>query len=187
MREELSHRGLSTKGLKAQLLSRLTEALESEKVIVENIDATESPGDEGSIIQDKDNIENPETLSEKEAQVEEKTLDSLTIIESEPVVEESSAKEKSTAEFKIPEVAVAASVSFDDVLVPLVPEKTDENTKQMWRKRYVLPKTPHHIIHPLQTGRTQDFDCSKMCLSTLREYRVHDIKEQSFEVSLFSG
>jgi len=185
LRELLSIRGLSTKGLKAQLLSRLTEAIEGEKTAAEadaEVDMEESTPEDGTTETHK-----VVGVEELKSETEAEAVDSTTTI-NECVVDEFNSKEEIKQEVDgDSEKSGEIPVPYGDVLVPLVPDDADEKTKEMWRRRFSLPKKPHLLVHPLQTGKTQDFDCSKMSLASIREYRVHEVKEASFEVNLFSG
>ncbi|CAG7720935.1 unnamed protein product [Allacma fusca] len=71
-------------------------------------------------------------------------------------------------------------------LVPILPEGTNEKTRKVWERRYSLPKTPNLLVHPSREAKSGIFDCNQHSLNTLRDYRLADNKEQSFEVSLCS-
>lgn len=66
------------------------------------------------------------------------------------------------------------------------PKKMDEKERVMWEKRYVLPDSPHIVVHPSKTARNGKFDCTVVSLSLLLDYRKDDTKEHSFEIALFA-
>jgi len=68
----------------------------------------------------------------------------------------------------------------------VIKEGMSADEKKMWERRYELPKNPRILIHPNSEAKGGAFDCITMTLSVLRDYRVVDKKEESFEVSLFS-
>ncbi|XP_063994162.1 cell division cycle and apoptosis regulator protein 1-like [Diachasmimorpha longicaudata] len=65
-------------------------------------------------------------------------------------------------------------------------KKNSERERALLEKRYILPESPHIIVHPSRTAKSGKFDCTVMSLSVLLDYRPEDTKEHSFEVSLFA-
>ncbi|CAL8126670.1 unnamed protein product [Orchesella dallaii] len=72
-----------------------------------------------------------------------------------------------------------------DMFPIIKPGMKDEDVK-MWERRYAMPKNPRIIAFPSTTAKSGNFDCLSMTLGLLRDYRIIDKKEDSFEVSLFS-
>jgi hypothetical protein len=73
---------------------------------------------------------------------------------------------------------------------PIIKADMKEDERKLWERRYTLPKNPRLMMFPVSQvnigGKSGSFDCTLMPLSSLRDYRHLDKREESFEVSLFS-
>lgn len=167
LREELAARNLDTKGLKAQLITRLKDAIESERDIEEE-KAKEKPQEEAKKVNEQ--VDKAEEMVVK--------------VESEEFIQQ-----PVTAEIPLQPPIAAATTSA-------TPNQSDSTTtttpnfpklsKQEREKYYKLPSQPHIIVHPSNTAKNGKFDCQLLSLSTLLDYRKDDNKETTFEVSLFA-
>lgn len=63
-----------------------------------------------------------------------------------------------------------------DVLKDEDKKKQDEKERALLEKRYVLPETPHILVHPSKSAKSGKFDCTVMTLSILLDYRPEDTK-----------
>ena len=195
LREELALRGLNTKGLKAQLTTRLLQALSEEKeketdVAAEIAEADEIIETDMEIIKDH---EAKDGSGQEVAEVVENDLSAptmVTIRSSDEIFEDAEVDyENEETDIVIEELDCTEPESIPSpsgILVPILTPDMDEKTKKIWERRYALPKKPHVLAHPPHSTKNVDIDCAKMCLSSLREYRLNDAKEQSTEVSLFA-
>jgi len=171
----LSHRNLNTKGLKQELVARLTQALkddeeEAAKEISTNdkVNLTETPTEPAEIpICVK---KEPDELDESQPNI--KIVDPCSImeasIEGEEAMTEDAEKEEESSDGEF----------------PIIKESMSAEEKKVWERRYSVPKTPKLLVYPSKGDPSRD--CTLMSLSTLRDYRASDKKEESFEVSLFS-
>ncbi|ODN00909.1 Cell division cycle and apoptosis regulator protein 1 [Orchesella cincta] len=75
---------------------------------------------------------------------------------------------------------------FPQDMFPIIKPGMKEEDVKMWERRYALPKNPRLLAFPSTTAKSGNFDCLSMTLGLLRDYRIIDKKEDSFEVSLFS-
>jgi hypothetical protein len=174
LRDELSLRGLNTKGLKSQLTTRLAKALKEEKDMEMEThvgEETTGPADESFDPGEPESGDQvgSETVEDQPQPVEEQEQDEVEIVSEEI---ETSSKE--------------AGPKLSGILVPILTPDMDEKTKKIWERRYALPRRPHVLAHPPYSTKAAELDCAKMSVSSLREYRLNDNKETSAEVSIFA-
>ncbi|XP_077505020.1 cell division cycle and apoptosis regulator protein 1-like isoform X1 [Amblyomma americanum] len=182
LRVELEARGLSTKGLKSQLVARLSKALKAEAEMAEGNEEDqeeeeveeaeededgEEPVEEAVLdevkeevtdeIKDEDDADRQE--EEKDADMTDKIVDTVDVIKKETI---EGPKDEALAKATVPE-KVGTPLRLED-----------------------LPSEPSILVYPSRTAKGGRFDCSVMSLSLLLDYRQEDNKEHSFEVSLFA-
>ncbi|XP_026322034.1 cell division cycle and apoptosis regulator protein 1-like isoform X2 [Hyposmocoma kahamanoa] len=162
LRQELRARNVSCKGIRSQLISRLSKLLKTEEekegksddVMELEDDEQEKdsekrePEKKESEKKDEDNKEKVETLEEKEEKKEEK-------------------REKTDKEIE-------------------EEKRRIEKEKQSLKTRYELPSSPYIIVHPNAAAKGGKFNCSVATLSLLLDYRITDNKEHSFELFVFA-
>lgn len=220
LKEELSLRKLSPKGLKSQLMQRLVAAMkedetrESEKQKSQEALDSAKPVD---VIQEDHNKElgtntqsdvvAADEMLNKEAENEQAEVHledqepSIRLVNPslilEDVDDEISMHDDDVSiddgELKANAKCVKGDFSADAIFAKfppntfpiLKPEMKEEEVK-MWERRYSLPKNPRLLIYPSASAKNGNFDCVTMTLALLRDYRIIDKKEDTFEVSLFS-
>lgn len=64
-------------------------------------------------------------------------------------------------------------------------ELTEKDRRRLERL-YRLNEKPSIIVHPNKNARGGRFDCHRVSLFSLLDYRTEDQKEHNFEVSLFA-
>ncbi|CAK1546085.1 unnamed protein product [Leptosia nina] len=157
LRHELRARGVSVKGLRAQLISRLCKLIKAEE-------EKDTKGEDIMEVEDDDENEKSatkadttcnESAKKHEKEIEEKNDD---------VEDKKERKEKEIEEER----------------------KKVEKEKQILKSRYELPNSPHIIVHPSATAKGGKFGCSTATLSLLLDYRITDNKEHSFELFVFA-
>lgn len=207
LREELSIRNLSTKGLKSQLTMRLAKALKDEETLETEAKAKEEKlGEDGEEKKEQVTEENSSAISEV---VEESSAAGIRLVDPSSILEESLVVEESITtatttekadddndEDKKDEKMEDGEIDEEEVEVKndgksvgeggIIREGMSAEEKSIWERRFALPKNPKILIYPSTNVKGGIFDCSSMTLSSLRDYRVVDRKEESFEVSLFS-
>merc|ERR1712223_904410 len=175
LRTELDARGMNSKALKAQLVSRLQEAVEKEE-LEEMSKANEEKNETLEEIQDKKSDENEEKEQSAEATQTKEKSDSVEATKADdPEVMEVDRKVNPSEK---------SAPNDDDVFVK--PPTMDEKQKQALTAAYKLPEAPCILVHPHPKAKSGKFDCTNMSLSVLLDYRTEDNKEGTFEVSLFA-
>ncbi|XP_049274247.1 cell division cycle and apoptosis regulator protein 1 isoform X2 [Rhipicephalus sanguineus] len=187
LRVELEVRGLSTKGLKSQLIARLSKALkaeaemaegneeeeeeeEAEEEVEEEEGEGEDPVEEAVLDEVKEDVcdelkededaDGPEEEKEAGGDTEEKQDESMDVAKEETM---EGAKDEASVKATKPPPNVGKPLRYED-----------------------LPSQPSILVYPSRTAKGGRFDCSVMSLSLLLDYRQEDNKEHSFEVSLFA-
>ncbi|CAG0889508.1 unnamed protein product [Darwinula stevensoni] len=184
LRRQLEERGLSPKGLKTQLISRLARAIqedmEGEKMGVgerleKNQDTVGGEGEAGNLeLTDADNLEQEadqdgthgkdHNVDTAEGHIETQGPESGNVVYMKEIKEEVGDVDRKNQE---------------------VDKDLDKEERDRLEKAFKLPPTPHILVHPSPTAKSGQFDCSLKSLSVLLDYRRDDAKEHSFEVSLF--
>ncbi|XP_063966780.1 cell division cycle and apoptosis regulator protein 1-like isoform X1 [Lytechinus pictus] len=161
LRQELEIRGLNSKGLKSQLIARLTKMLKSEQEMEDAEPAAMET--DGAPDDSKDELKDTpkeEDVSEKDKEKEKKDK------------EEKEKKDKEDEQKK--------------ELVEEEKRRQRDREKRDLESRYAMPDGPVILVHPSPIAKSGKFDCSQQSLSVLLDYRVEDNKEHSFEVFLFA-
>ncbi|XP_077543341.1 cell division cycle and apoptosis regulator protein 1-like isoform X1 [Haemaphysalis longicornis] len=186
LRQELEARGLSTKGLKSQLVARLGKALKAEAEMAE-----------GNEEEEEEVEEEAEEEGEEEEPIEEAVLDEV----KDEVVDE--VKQDEDAEHSDEDRPAADGEAEEDKPTESadVSKEEEGSPKEDTSSRSGplpaatvgtplrlddLPSQPSILVYPSRTAKGGRFDCSVMSLSLLLDYRQEDNKEHSFEVSLFA-
>eukprot|EP00096_Caligus_rogercresseyi_P016684 TRINITY_DN948_c0_g3_i2.p1 TRINITY_DN948_c0_g3~~TRINITY_DN948_c0_g3_i2.p1 ORF type:complete len:1140 (-),score=383.85 TRINITY_DN948_c0_g3_i2:278-3697(-) len=169
LRSELTARGLSSKGLKSQLVGRLTKELKQEQNKEENKEGGEEES-EATPTEDK--------MQEGDDQrMEEDTKEEPEVMEVERPIATTTAP-----------IAAAAPTATVSSAAPKKkePVKLDDKQKATLTNAYKLPSQRCIPVHPHPKAKSGKFDCTVMSLSVLLDYRTEDNKEGTFEVSLFA-
>lgn len=185
LRQELEARGLSTKGLKSQLVARLGKALKAEAEMAEGNEEEEVEEEAEEEGEEEEPIEEAvldEVKDEAVDEVKEEAVDEVKQDEdAERSDEERPAADGEAEEDKPTESADVSKEDTSSRSGPLpaatvgTPLRLDD-----------LPSQPSILVYPSRTAKGGRFDCSVMSLSLLLDYRQEDNKEHSFEVSLFA-
>ncbi|CAL8100479.1 unnamed protein product [Calicophoron daubneyi] len=90
-----------------------------------------------------------------------------------------------------PEAEVKAEQAPAKATSPTTPSKEDskeltEKDRRRLERLYRLSDKPAIIIHPNKAAKGGRFDCHRVSLFSLLDYRTEDQKEHNFEVSLFA-
>ncbi|XP_013190345.2 cell division cycle and apoptosis regulator protein 1 [Amyelois transitella] len=160
LRQELRARKVSCKGLRAQLVSRLSKLIKAEE-------GKDSKSEDVMELEDEENAE------EKSSETNEKS-------EKEPEKQDKAAEIKEDKAEKPIEVKKKTEKEIEEE------KKKLEKEKQQLKQRYELPGMPHILVHPSATAKGGKFNCSVATLSLLLDYRVTDNKEHSFELFVFA-
>ncbi|XP_063619389.1 cell division cycle and apoptosis regulator protein 1-like [Cydia splendana] len=168
LRQELRARNVSCKGLRAQLVSRLSKLVKQEE-------EKESKGDEVEVLDD----------DAEEKKDKPKQDDSIEITDDKddtPKAEKEEKKEEKT-EKKEEKEKKPVQKSEKEIEQEL---KRLEKERQTLKSRYEVPNTPHILVHPSTTAKGGKFTCNIATLSFLLDYRITDNKEHSFELFVFA-
>jgi len=194
LREELTARGLNSKGIKKQLVERLQKALEEEKEKEEDTEETmeteQSETSEkipsGDVAQEV--AEAPETGKEEEKKKPEEEnkkpegeAEADMEVDKNPTDNPKDNKPATT----VP-APVAQVVKKPEPPKPQPVKELDEKQKTLLKSAYKFPSEPSILVHPHPKAKSGKFDCTVMSLSVLLDYRTEDNKENTFEVSLFA-
>ncbi|KAH9362568.1 hypothetical protein HPB48_015518 [Haemaphysalis longicornis] len=187
LRQELEARGLSTKGLKSQLVARLGKALKAEAEMAEGNEEEEEEEVE----------EEAEEEGEEEEPIEEAVLDEVKDEAVDEVKQDEDAEHSdedrpaADGEAEEDKPTESADVSKEEEGSPK--EDTSSRSGPLPAATVGtplrlddLPSQPSILVYPSRTAKGGRFDCSVMSLSLLLDYRQEDNKEHSFEVSLFA-
>ncbi|CAB3238909.1 unnamed protein product [Arctia plantaginis] len=165
LKQELRARNAKCKGLRAQLLSRLSKMLKAEEAEEKKDDVMELEDDE----------------QEQEEQSHDEKID---VKDNEEVEEEAKVTENKTEDQeKKPEEKVEKVKSEKEIEED---KRKLEKEKALLKTRYEIPTTPHILVHPSNTAKGGKFNCSVATLSLLLDYRITDNKEHSFELFVFA-
>ncbi|XP_061377681.1 cell division cycle and apoptosis regulator protein 1-like isoform X1 [Danaus plexippus] len=183
LRQELRARNVSCKGLRSQLVSRLSKLIKAEEEKdTKNEDVMEVVDDEQEDKKDTtDTVEiTDDTTNDKEKPVEDK-------------IEKNDANDsKPNDKSKDGESKESDGVSEERKDRPKTEKEIEEEKKRLERERqslmtrYELPASPHVVVHASGSARAGRFACSVASLSLLLDYRVTDNKEHSFELFVFA-
>ncbi|XP_045523505.1 cell division cycle and apoptosis regulator protein 1-like [Pieris brassicae] len=192
LRHELRARGVSCKGIRSQLISRLSKLFKGEQ-------DKDTKGEEIMEVEDDDEQEKTSDKDVKETKPEATKDEEVKEIEAEEKKEERTdkpdKKEEERKDDKDTKDVKDDKEKKDDKVKKEKPKtekeieedkKKLEKEKQMIKSRYELPTTPHIIVHPSATAKGGKFGCSVATLSLLLDYRVTDNKEHSFELFVFA-
>jgi hypothetical protein len=195
LREELSLRNLNTKGLKQDLVARLTEALkEAEEgeeeastqekaeesktasIVVAGSSSTEEKKDD--VVVKGEESSAGEIKEESMLAAEDEAAPMIQLVDASSIMEQNTSPTVADEELK-PKKEDPPEPEGE---FPLIKEGMSAEEKKIWERRYSVPKTPKLLVYPGASG----LDVTLMSLGSLRDYRPSDKKEESFEVSLFS-
>ncbi|XP_049534854.1 cell division cycle and apoptosis regulator protein 1 isoform X2 [Anopheles darlingi] len=197
LKAQLTSRNLPTDGVKAVLLSRLSDAVVKEQQV-----QLREPQDK-SYCEDDTMQSSPPTnllpaeeilVTAEEAAAVIEALESPDFKQSPSTEQPAPASDgqmeveitdNSTTEEKRKE-AVTVTESSSKSTPPVKKIKLSDKDCQMLERRYHLPEKSHIIVHPSRIAKSGKFDCSVISLSVLLDYRPEDTKEYSFEVALFA-
>uniref|UniRef100_A0A2M4A953 Putative cell division cycle and apoptosis regulator protein 1 n=1 Tax=Anopheles triannulatus TaxID=58253 RepID=A0A2M4A953_9DIPT len=197
LKAQLSSRNLPTDGVKAVLLSRLSDAVikEQQVQLIEPQDKSYSEDDTMQSSPPTNLLPAEEILvTAEEAAAVIEALESPEFKQSsspgQPAATSDGAikleiTDNSAMEEKRKEVAAVAE-TISKHTPPVKKIKLSDKDCQMLERRHYLPEKPHIIVHPSRTAKSGKFDCSVISLSVLLDYRPEDTKEYSFEVALFA-
>ncbi|XP_031629279.1 cell division cycle and apoptosis regulator protein 1-like isoform X2 [Contarinia nasturtii] len=158
LRDQLDARGISSKGLKPQLVARLSKTLKSEET--ESISA--------------------------ENQNESNVVASATQIASSEINESNDSMDIDLADIVIIDEYVLDSTKIDSKHDSASKRSSSKKVDRWLEKRYRLPENPQILCHPAQNTSMEKFTCEVRSLSILLDYRPEDTKKTCFEVSLFA-
>merc|ERR1712061_137485 len=176
LRIELDSRGLNSKGLKAQLITRLQEALDKEEE-----DESTKVDDE----KDTEEAHESESVQMEILQQPELNVDGDGANHNKVSLDENKTEELEVMEVERKPKNTEKTSTNDDVFLKPAPAM-DEKQKQALSLAYKLPDTPCILVHSHPKAKSGKFDCTTMSLSVLLDYRTEDNKEGTFEVSLFA-
>ncbi|XP_064071334.1 cell division cycle and apoptosis regulator protein 1-like isoform X1 [Vanessa tameamea] len=191
LRQELRARNVSCKGLRSQLVSRLSKLIKAEE-------EKESKSDDVMEVEDDEPEEKKETEDEHIEIKDDKT--EPTIEEEAPVVIPDESEEKSDKKDKDDvdknknkeDKKDNKEKSEEKKEKPKTEKEIEEEKKkiekekQVLKTKYEMPNTPHIIVHPSSSAKGGKFSCNVATLSLLLDYRITDNKEHSFELFVFA-
>ncbi|XP_073942945.1 cell division cycle and apoptosis regulator protein 1-like isoform X2 [Choristoneura fumiferana] len=176
LRQELRARNVSCKGLRAQLVSRLSKLIkQEEEKDSKSDDVMELEDDEQE--GEKKESEEPQNKVEERIDISDDKDDAKEEKKEEPVVEENVEKKE---EEKKPTPPPKTEKEIEQE------KKKLEKDKQTLKAHYEIPNTPHIMVHPSAAAKGGKFTCNVATLSFLLDYRITDNKEHSFELFVFA-
>ncbi|XP_050051013.1 cell division cycle and apoptosis regulator protein 1-like isoform X1 [Dermacentor andersoni] len=187
LRVELELRGLSTKGLKSQLVARLSKALKAEAEMAEGNEEEEEEEEAEEEVEEEE-VEGEDPVEEAVLdEVKEEAGDELKEGEDTDRPEEEKEALGEAEEKQAESVDVAKEEAMDGAKDEAM-EKATKPPPNIGKPLRLedLPSQPSILVYPSRTAKGGRFDCSVMSLSLLLDYRQEDNKEHSFEVSLFA-
>ncbi|XP_041970435.1 cell division cycle and apoptosis regulator protein 1-like [Aricia agestis] len=185
LRHELRARNVSCKGLRAQLVSRLSKLIKAEE---------EKESKSEDVMDVEDEPETKQTESENSKKENKDDAEVITIEADKPEVEDKKSGSPDK-EIEIKDDDKKDSKDNEDTEKKDKPKtekeieeekKRIEKEKQNIKTQYELPTTPHIIVHPSATAKGGKFTCSVATLSLLLDYRITDNKEHSVELFVFA-
>ncbi|XP_059052766.1 cell division cycle and apoptosis regulator protein 1-like [Achroia grisella] len=188
LRQELRARNVSCKGLRAQLVSRLSKLIKAEE-------EKESKNEDVMVLEDDEQVQDVEVQEEKiEINDDDKNVSTVDANEeaNDPIIIEDKVEEKnedkiSEKEEKKVEKEEKIEKEEKKSEKELEEEKRKvDREKQLLKSRYEMPSVPHIMVHPSATAKGGKFNCNVATLSLLLDYRVTDNKEHSFELFVFA-
>ncbi|XP_050085697.1 cell division cycle and apoptosis regulator protein 1-like [Anopheles aquasalis] len=195
LKAQLLSRNLPTDGVKAVLLSRLSDA-----VVKEQQAQSREPQDKSYSEDDNMQSSPPTNLlpAEEILVTAEEAAAVIEALESSDFKQPPTGGQPATTNDGSIKVEITddsateekrketAAVTESSSKPPLKKIKLSDKDCQMLERRYYLPEKPHIIVHPSRIAKSGKFDCSVISLSVLLDYRPEDTKEYSFEVALFA-
>ncbi|XP_075971593.1 cell division cycle and apoptosis regulator protein 1-like [Anticarsia gemmatalis] len=163
LRQELRARNVSCKGLRSQLVSRLSKLVKSEEAEDKKDDVMELEDDD----QEQEKQSQDEKIEIKDDKEEEEKKSEVKPEETEKKTEEKVEKVKTEKEIE-------------------EEKRKLEKEKSLLKTRYEIPTTPHILVHPSNSAKGGKFNCNVATLSLLLDYRITDNKEHSFELFVFA-
>jgi len=158
LRKELDARAISSKGLKAQLTARLQKAIDDEE--------------------DKEKIQ--------DGTVDAEGASTGNTIKTSGQDVAGSNKAKDFIQIEAPASETAALEAEKQAPVAAAVKELSDQDKRRLKRMYALPEHPAVLIHPNPVAKGGKFDCHRMSLASLLDYRHDDTREHTFEVSLFA-
>lgn len=197
LRQELRARNVSCKGLKSQLVSRLSKLLKTEESEDKKDDVIDLEDDDHEKDQDKESQDDKmEIADDKETKSHEKnentkSEEKIDRVEPEEKGEQVKSEEKKIEHFKSEESI--EKVKLEEKIEKVKSEKEIEEEKRklekekvLLKERYEIPSTPHILVHPSASAKGGKFSCTIATLSLMLDYRITDNKEHSFELFVFA-
>ncbi|XP_026755499.2 cell division cycle and apoptosis regulator protein 1-like [Galleria mellonella] len=190
LRQELRARNTSCKGLRAQLVSRLSKLIKAEQ-------DKESKNEDVMELEDDDQVPDVEVQEEQieinDDDKDESTADADHEANATIVIEDKNEENKTEREDKKQEREERKLEKEEKKPEERKTEKEIEEEKkklekekQLLKSRYQIPTTPHIMVHPSASAKGGKFKCNVCTLSLLLDYRVTDNKEHSFELFVFA-
>lgn len=172
LREELKKCDYKSKGLRSQIISRLSELSKTDK-------------EDGGDVMDLEDDENLENNSHEDntiqSQNEEEENKGDNIEDEKPNDEKQNEPQANSKK----DEGEQKEIKKTDKEVEEEKKKI-EKEKQNLKSRYEIPNSPHILVHPSATAKAGKFCCNVATLSWMLDYRVTDNKEHSFELFVFA-
>ncbi|XP_039749582.1 cell division cycle and apoptosis regulator protein 1-like [Pararge aegeria] len=189
LRQELRARNVSCKGLRSQLVSRLSKLVKGEE-------EKDQKGDDIMEVEDDDQEEKTPASADKQEDDKEKSSadESVVIADDKEENEEmpDAEKDKKSKETEKKEINREKDKPEEKKEKLKTEKEIEEERKKIEKEkvslkaRYELPANPHIIVHPSSTAKAGKFSCSVATVSLLLDYRITDNKEHSFELFVFA-